>query len=137
MPENVGIHHDANLNKSYLSINNFDDINDENIFNSLLLINDIMSKIQYNKNPKQYFEVQIKECIKNKKSNLEGFLIVFLKMFDTFNFLNLALDVETKNQMLLARKIVALSFYPEYSECLELQNKLQKVWNMLIASKFV
>lgn len=137
LPENIGIYHDVNLNKSYLSINNFDDINDENIFVSLVLINNIMSEFQYNKNPERYFEVQIKECIENKKSNLEGFLMVFLKMFDTFNFLNLALDAEAKNRMLLARKIAALSFCPEYSECLELQNKLQETWDILIASKFV
>lgn len=130
IPENIGVYNDTNLNKNYLSINNLDDINDKNICNSLLLINDIMNRVQYNKNPERYFEAQIKYCIENRKNNLEGFLITFLKMFDTFNFLNMASDIETKNRMLLARKIVALSFYPEYSKRLELQNKLQEAWNV-------
>lgn len=137
IPENIGVYHDTNLNKNYLSINNLDDITDKNIFDSLLLINDIMSRIRYNQNPERFFEMQIKDCIENRKNNLEAFLRIFLKMFDTFNFLNMATDIETKNKLLLARKIAALSFYYKYSDCIELQNKLQEIWNVLITLKFV
>lgn len=137
IPENIGVYHDTNLDKNYLSINNLDDITDKNIFDSLLLINDIMSRIRYNQNPERFFEMQIKDCIENRKNNLEGFLIIFLKMFDTFNFLNMAIDIETKNKLLLARKIAALSFYYKYSDYIKLQNKLQEIWNVLITLKLV
>ena len=96
-----------------------------------------MSRIRYNQNPERFFEMQIKDCIENRKNNLEAFLRIFLKMFDTFNFLNMATDIETKNKLLLARKIAALSFYYKYSDCIELQNKLQEIWNVLITLKFV
>ena len=137
IPENIGVYHDTNLNKNYLSINNLDDITDKNIFDSLLLINDIMSRIRYNQNPERFFEMQIKDCIENRKNNLEAFLRIFLKMFDTFNFLNMATDIETKNKLLLARKIAALSFYYKYSDYIKLQNKLQEIWNVLITLKLV
>lgn len=128
---------DKELNQNYLSINSLDEINDKNILDSLLLINDVMGKGQYNQNPQRFFEVQIKESIENKKNNLEGFLIAFLKMFDTFNFINLTPDISTKNRLLLARKIAALSFYHSYPAKLELQNKLISCWNALMGFGWV
>lgn len=132
IPDTIGMYDNKELNKNYLSINALDEINDKNILDSLLLINNLMSKVQYNKNPQRFFEMQIKESIENRKNNLEGFLIAFLKMFDTFNFINLAPDIITKNRLLLARKIVALSFYHSYSDRIELQEKLKSCWKVLI-----
>ena len=137
IPDTVGMYDDKELNQNYLSINSLDEINDKNILDSLLLINDVMGKGQYNQNPQRFFEVQIKESIENKKNNLEGFLIAFLKMFDTFNFINLTPDISTKNRLLLARKIAALSFYHSYPAKLELQNKLISCWNALMGFGWV
>ena len=137
IPDTVGMYDDKELNQNYLSINSLDEINDKNILDSLLLINDVMGKVQYNQNPQRFFEVQIKESIENKKNNLEGFLIAFLKMFDTFNFINLTPDISTKNRLLLARKIAALSFYHSYPAKLELQNKLISCWNALMGFGWV
>lgn len=126
----------SNKDKEFLNKNKYDEITDENIKNSLLLINSVMSKIIYNKEPERYFESQIKYAIENKLTNLENFLVVFLKIFDNFELIK-NVDDELKCHLLIARKIVALSFYYGYSDRLRLQQELITTWQELANKNFV